>query len=167
MGSISVGLNEATRPGEKIYKVNPVMGLINTKVEDLIHYCKDDWSIKPYSPTIVKSIGYLTPKNTYMRWEIKKPRQINKEVNNLLKYITRYGIPWMEKMSDRDELLNALKAREGIPGYFIYRIPALLVIMGKKDEALFYAESFYQQLKKSNKTVFDEYKNFYAEFLKV
>jgi hypothetical protein len=53
------------------------------------------------------------------------------------------------------------KEANDLSGYFIYRIPSLLMIMVEKEEALSYAKSLYHQLETSKDAVFKEYKKFY------
>jgi hypothetical protein len=129
-----VGLNTATHRGDGFNGINPVIGLRDVAIEDLLtelHPVPGQHS----GPTLSTSLGYLTPERKYIEWLFGESESA--AADQLLASIRKYGYPAMESLASHGTVLEALEKDQMT--YNIsraYRLPVGLLIEGKKDSAI-------------------------------
>jgi hypothetical protein len=129
-----LGLNRATRRGEGITALNPVVGVRHEGIEMLVAELRD----KPFDhsspPTIATPLGYLTPHRTYREWLLTGPETVDAVVADMVDAIGRYGVTFVEDNSDLTKLVARMT--EGNYGFrqdTEYRLPLGLFLLGDID----------------------------------
>lgn len=94
---------------------------------------------------ICSIIGYLMPVNNCVEWKFTVDEDVVKETNAMADIIIKYGIPYMEKLSDRDEVIYGLEiGKYGGNREFI--LPILHYLRGNNKRALECIDDFTKKL---------------------
>ena len=126
-----IGLNTATHRGDGLVGINPVMGLRDEEVENLVSELTGNPSIS----TLTISLGYLMPERKYIEWTFRTANQVT--ADELLDCIRTYGCPAMESLASREAVINALKNRQmtntlNRP----FSLPVAYLLHGERDSAM-------------------------------
>lgn len=88
------------------------------------------------------NVGYLTPNNNFQQWVVPNSAtedDVSETVNDMIRLIETYAIPYLNKLSDVNALL--LELEEGnslVPRHADYNLPMLYYLIGDKDSAILY-----------------------------
>lgn len=126
--------------------INPLVGIIDYDVEkiyeNLIPKIRTSNEIVTTATT---SLGYLMPENTYQTWEIPldfNNHRTQKVIDDIIKSIQKYALPFLESLVDRLELIDALQNnRIGFQKMNYLKIPILYYLIGLKDKGLEYSKN--------------------------
>lgn len=136
-----IGFNHHSYRGQG-FAEGPMVGVKNTKVQQVIRELvpdKETWSTHEEgwpAAIFTANIGYFMPTNKWEAWHFIDGVDIDEIIRDMIGSIKEYGIPAMERMSDRESLLNELKIRWFLnpdPGLIT---PALYLLLGRKAEAI-------------------------------
>ena len=128
-----LGLNHARRhrePGE--VGVAPIVGIRHQEVERLIARLRREKFYEYQPPTFLRQIGYVMPRHRNMLWEFGGPYGSSAEPE-LLAAIVDYGVPYMRSLIPLPAVLDAIN--QGFCHFPEYRLPAVLAVMGRYDDA--------------------------------
>lgn len=95
----------------------PIVGVKNIGVHRVIRELvpdKETWSAYEDGwPAAIFSanIGYFMPIHRWVEWHFINEIDIDEVVHNMIGSIKEYGIPAMERMSDKEGLLQEIKSR--------------------------------------------------------
>lgn len=131
-----LGLNRATRRGDGVTAINPVVGIRHQPVEKLVAELKGR-ELHPYIPATVSiPLGYLTPHRYYREWLITSADAVEGVVQELVAAIARYGVPFIEANSTLAALVTTLeKPNHGIGQNTAYRLPVAYALLGDAKRA--------------------------------
>ena len=152
-----IGLNTATHRGDGMVGINPVMGLRDDEVENVVR----ELTGHPSIVTLTVSLGYLMPERKYIEWTFSTAEQ--ETADELLHGIRTYGCPAMESLASREAVIEALKNRQGGRVTSLnrqYSLPVAYLLQGERDSAL--AEIHDELASMSERT--DEAAKFYRLF---
>jgi len=131
-----VGLNDAFDRSARVMRINPVIGVRYQPVERLV---AEMCGLKFHAyvpPTVTRPLGYLTPEDTYRTWDFQEGEELHGVAASMARAITDYGLPFMTAHTAPEALAAALRERRFQVGEQAeYRIPALLYLLGRTDEA--------------------------------
>jgi len=117
--------------------VNVTVGVSHKDVEEL--FAKLTERSNPLiQATIGSQIGYLMPEDSFKEWDFVENADNAHVLEDLLKHIQIYGLPYFEKMKDFDNLLEAMEKRvTGVlnPARDRY-LPILYYLKGDKQRGL-------------------------------
>jgi hypothetical protein len=123
-----VGLNTATHRGDGVIGINPVVGLRDSAVENLIAELAGHRG----SVTLSISLGYLMPERRYVEWEFGTADPVL--AASLRDNIRMFGYPLIESLASRGAVADALKDnRMTFNESRAYRLPVVYFLQGKKD----------------------------------
>ena len=130
--------------------INPIVAILDKQVEQLYYELVSDIdSSKEIVNTAITSLGYLTPQNTYLTWDIPITYSENKTktvVDNLVSTLKKHVMPFLESLKDRRELLISLQAHKlGFVKINNFKIPILYYLLGEKNKGLIYARNVLQK----------------------
>lgn len=127
-----VGLNRASK--HHPLKINPVVGLRYDPLERLL--ADITGATSPPSATIARSVGYLTPGNSFLQLQVTEPGDAERAADELHELVQTYGLPFARQHASTDALLTALRAGGNVPNPDRTRllIPALHFLLGETNE---------------------------------
>jgi hypothetical protein len=128
-----VGLNKATETAGGLLEVNALVGAHHREVEDAWAKFARREPTKPNVPTVRVHIGYLMPENDYHPWFFADGEPVHENVRDIVDKIESFGMPWVDRLSDKDELVAAID-RRGIGDERARRLPVALWLAGRSDE---------------------------------
>ncbi len=129
--------------------INPVVGVFHKQIEELYSKLTGRDTVKMCFPIISRPIGYLTSANEYMEWEYSEKLNIDEINADILDMIKKFGLPFIEKYRNQDDLLKYIKE-----GKYIlsdsrdYRLPILYYLRGEKQKGLDAIEASLERQKK-------------------
>jgi len=162
-----LGLNRATYKAEGVVDVHPVVGIINTEVEQLASTWSGSNVVRDFSPTVTEPLYFLITGGKYISWRFFQNGNTAGIVHNLREAVSDYGLPVMEKLGDKSILLEWLLGRPGKlnEAYNRYRIPAVYVLLGEKEKAREYIRSVLEQLSEDPNPYQKQWSEKYAEVM--
>ncbi len=82
-------------------------------------------------------IGYIMPKNRYVEWEIRESfdeKALMKVMNDIVKSIAKYAVPFMEKISTINDFIEAVE--HGLIRDYDKKMPPIIYrLLGKEEKA--------------------------------
>ena len=129
--------------------INPVVGVFHKQIEELYSKLTGRDTVKMCFPVISRPIGYLTPANEYMEWEYSEKLNIDEINADILDTIKKFGLPFIEKYRNQDDLLKCIEERKYILNDVKdYRLPILYYLRGEKQKGLEAIEASIERQKK-------------------
>lgn len=128
-----LGLNYESRhrlPGQ--VAIHPVVGIRHQVVEQLVARLRREVFHQYQPPTISTLIGYVMPAHHDIAWEFGA-QSVTTAGADLIAAIVDYGRPFMRSHANLPAILDAIN--QGFCHYPEYRLPAVLKVMGRHDEA--------------------------------
>jgi hypothetical protein len=129
-----LGLNHATRyrpPGQ--VQIFPIAGIHHRAVERLITELRGDKPRRCLTATVSTPIGRVMPVRGYVTWEFGGQYGMA-AMPDLIAAIVDYGLPFMQSLTELPAVLDAVQ--QGLCHNPEYRLPAVLEVMGRHDEAV-------------------------------
>lgn len=153
-----LGLNRATYRAEENVEIHPNIGVFHVGIAELLtDLTKRDYiSIPP--ATACTPLYTIMPVNEYYSWQFHLGDPIVATVADLVSNVTTFGLPWIRQSSSPEHLLRLLK--EDLLEHRIYRYPALLFLLGRKEEAVAFVEQQLDLLKNSRPRYVHDYAMF-------
>lgn len=131
-----IGLNRATHKTGGILLINPVVGVRNQKLEQLVAQFSGTRFHLYNPPTIAGNVGYLMPEDDFLQWAFSSEHDAEALVSELVQTIQDYGMPFIRANVDLEQLIDTmLHARFGFPHQLKYRIPVAYMMLGRTIEA--------------------------------
>lgn len=125
--------------GEKhVQYLNPSIGVIYRDVNKLELHLRNLEKTKypEYVGFMVGSaLGYLMPENSYKEWRFSDNEDVTIEANSMADAIIEYGLPYLDLLSDRTELICGLEIGKYSQGDG-YLLPILHYLNGNNKRAL-------------------------------
>lgn len=90
-------------------------------------------------------IGYLMPANEYIEWKFTIDEDVDEEANAMADAIIKYGIPYVEKLADRDDVVHNLEIGK-YGGSREFTLPILHYLQGNNTRALECIDEFIKKL---------------------
>lgn len=128
-----LGLNAATehQPAGQA-SVNPVVGVRHQTVERIVAVLLGE-RFHPYvGPTVSTPIGYVMPERRFATWEFGDGDSQG-QADRLLTALEDYGLPFMRDRTGLDSIRDAIE--QGNAEFPEYRLPVVLALLGRHDEA--------------------------------
>jgi hypothetical protein len=126
-----IGLNTATHRGDGLVGINPIIGLRDDAVENLL----TELTGYPGIVTLSMSLGYLMPEQRYIEWVFSTANPAT--VQQLLDSIRTFGYVAVELLASREAVSQALKDRRMTDNQSrAYRLPIAYLLQGEKDSAI-------------------------------
>jgi hypothetical protein len=156
-----VGLNNAFDSHARVLRINPVIGVRYQPVERLV---AEMCGLKFHAyvpPTVTIPLGYLMPEDTYRTWDFQEGEELHSVAASMACALTDYGLPFMTARAAPEALTATLRDRRFQVGEQAeYRIPALLYLLGREEEAKAYLRERLTALSTANYPAADFYRNF-------
>lgn len=128
-----LGLNYASRHHQRgQVEINPIVGIRHQAVERLVARLRQERFHEYQPPTVSVPLGYVMPVHGYKSWEFGGQYGTTAAAD-LVQAIADYGIPFMRSVIRLPEILMAIN--RGLCHYPEYRSPAVLEIMGHRNDA--------------------------------
>jgi hypothetical protein len=128
-----LGLNAASehQPAGQA-SVNPVVGVRHQTVERIVAELLGE-RFHPYvGPTVSTPIGYVMPEQRFATWQFGDGDS-HAQADQLLTALDDYGLPFMRDHTGLDSIRDAVE--QGDAEFPEYRLPVVLVLLGRDDEA--------------------------------
>lgn len=163
IGTIGFGIASNRVPGSLF--INPVVGIFNKQVEEIYCQLTGYDSIKTHQATVGTNVGFLIPpENYYKEWELSDSC-IDNVTADIIEKIVTYGLPFIEKYRNPNELLKCLEERRYILEITrIYKLPIMYYLLGYKDKALEYVDTVSNNFKDKNNVDAERYLGFTQKF---
>lgn len=131
-----IGLNKATRGLKGFLEINPVVGVRNQRIEEIVAELVGEKPDDVIPPTLAGNIGYLMPADKYRPYIFSEDGPVETTVDELVKDVREYALPFIRRHIDMVTLVNGMKTRRFAAQFMVaYRIPVGLFLLGQKDEA--------------------------------
>ena len=131
-----LGLNTGRGYGPGILEVNPVVGVVNERLERLVAELMEIKYTPAIPPSVCGNIGYFTPEKTYKKWMFQEGEDSEPLVVELVAAVETYGRLFMQRNADLHALYLTIRdSAIGYPHMAQYRIPAAGALLGKTEEA--------------------------------
>jgi len=131
-----LGLNRAVQRGDGSLAINPVIGVRYQRLERILADLMDEEFHAYIPPTLSVNIGYLMPDNSYKTWSFFEKTNNLRIVDDMVAAIKKYGISFMDAMSNEDAILEALKVSDySMPESRKFRLPLINYLRGDIEQA--------------------------------
>ena len=155
-----IGFTTTTHGERHVIYLNPVVGVIYKDVDEIMVQLREGTNscLEMYTPMISLPIGYLMPDNDFKEWKFTIDKDVNEDVDNMARAIINYGLPYLEELSNMDQVIHGLVASQYsyIGEAKDYILPVLYYLHGNSEQALKTVE---ESIKKRSKDInIDEYK---------
>ena len=131
-----VGLNKAIRGQSGAVEINPVVGVRNQRIEQIVAELTGDVFDALVPPTIAGNLGYLTPKRRYLSFRFEEANANEDIADQLCQMVNAHGLPFMKRAADIKILVDTMETlRFGIPEQLKYRIPVGYWLLGSGVKA--------------------------------
>ena len=131
-----LGLNRAVQRGDGSLAINPVIGVRYQRLERAYSELMDENFHAYIPPTLSVNIGYLMPDNSYKTWSFFNKSNNQRIVDDMVAAIEKYGISFMDTMSNEDAILEALKVSDfSMPESRKFRLPLIKYMRGDIEQA--------------------------------
>ena len=158
-----VGLNTATKHHPDAVEVNPVVGVRHQAVERLVAELRGERGHPYLPPTISTPLGYVMPQPRYRAWLFTADATAS-VASDLAAAIRDHGVPFMASGRHLDALAEL--ARQGLGHFLEYRLPVVLLLLDRRDEALEEIARSLDALGDRSDAAAAELRAFGAEFLR-
>ena len=135
----NIGFSIATHGEKHAFYLSPSPGIVYKDVSELEMQLRN-LGVSKYpdyvGAMLCSPIGYLMPARDYIEWKFMLSEDnIAEEVNAMADAIIEYGIPYMEKLVDRDEVVYGMEiGKYGGAREFV--LPILHYLRGNSPRAL-------------------------------
>lgn len=155
-----IGFTTTTHGERHVIYLNPVVGVIYKDVDEIMVQLREgtNSSLEMYTPMISLPIGYLMPDNDFKEWKFTIDKDVNEDIDNMARAIINYGLPYLEELSNMDQVIHGLVASQYsyIGEAKDYILPVLYYLHGNSEQALKTVE---ESIKKRSKDInIDEYR---------
>lgn len=131
-----VGLNKAIRGRNGALDLNPVVGVRNQRIEQLVAELAEDALDDLIPPTVAGNVGYLSPAHRYQVFTFSESASNDEVADRLCGAVKVHGLPFMKKMVDLRSLVETMQTtRLGMPEQLNYRIPVGLWLLQEAEKA--------------------------------
>jgi hypothetical protein len=131
-----LGLNTATHRGDGMVGINPVVGLRDDAVQNLLTELTGHRWI---GPTLSIPLGYLMPERRYIEWEFGTADSA--VAMALRDSIRTFGYPAVQSLANHEAVIEMLKEMKEKRQKFTtlyrpYQLPVAYLLRGRKDLAI-------------------------------
>ncbi|MFJ3932720.1 MULTISPECIES: hypothetical protein [unclassified Streptomyces] len=159
-----IGLNLATHGLPRLLKVNPVVGVRFSHLEEILLSLSDDMPKSP-APVISKPLGYLMPEKSFRSWEFLEGGDIERVAESIAGAVREYGEPFIAAYSDWDAFSRSV----GDAGILMEHerakiLPIVYVINGDSEEGQRIIDAELERVASSTDMYAQSYRNFAEKF---
>jgi hypothetical protein len=157
-----LGLNAATehQPAGRA-SVNPVVGVRHQTVERIVAALLDE-QFHPYvGPTVSTPIGYVMPEQSFTTWQFGD-KDSQSQADELLTAVENYGLPFMRDHVELESIRDAIE--QGNAEFGEYRLPVVLSLLGRDDEAVRMIDDRLQELGDADNPFAHEFRAYAERF---
>lgn len=159
-----LGLNCAHR-GE-LLEINPVIGVRNHEVEQLIERLAGVPLGKGKAPTISTSLGYVTPQAKYTAWFFRDPHDVEAGIADLLDAVRLFGLRFIADYSALESLAEGLEnPRLSDVDSRRFRLPVVRLLLHDVEGALSLTRHYLEELQSRSDDLANNYRRFAASLL--
>jgi hypothetical protein len=158
-----LGITVATNTAGGGIAVAPSVGVRHDVVQELESKLMDIGSRGGAEPTVSGQIGYLMPYRQYVEWSVPSEEDIQSCAEEMASGIAEFGVPYIERNARLPELLKTLRA-EGLAEHRATRVPLVLMLLGRSDEALTGLNAELEALNSRTDPAADLYRGFAHRF---
>lgn len=134
-----VGFTYSSHSEKHVTYVNPDIGLLYKDIDALMVVLTGRGNrMKTLSPIIGYPIGYLMPERSFIEWRFAKDEPVDEEANKMGDAIIKYGLPYLDRLSDKDNMIYEMEINGGAMSDYI--LPIEYYLRGHKEEAYFFVE---------------------------
>jgi hypothetical protein len=143
---------------------NPHLGVRDELVENLILKLLGSDKKYPYKPTLSTNLSNIMGINRQGDWlrlesspllinswffrSSMDEEKVKEHTKNFINDIITYGIPWVQILANRQEMLKILLLKQPPYSQFNrFTLPALYLVLGRKDDAIDYASKQLEEMK--------------------
>ncbi|GMO57617.1 MAG: hypothetical protein Ta2G_17400 [Termitinemataceae bacterium] len=157
-----IGLNKASF--KNYLAINMVVGLRFQDVEKAMYEYLGEIDNGVFPPTFGDNIGY-TNGNHYYEVVFQSDDEIAYRVMDMENALVQFGIPFFEKYSTLESIESVLKTnKHGIPEYNAYRLPIVLNMLNKKQDAIDCVNARLEEISSSTDAADERYRVFAHNF---
>ncbi len=129
-----IGFTYSSHSEKHVTYINPVIGLLYKDIDALM-VTLTGWGnrMSTLSPIVGSPIGFLMPERTFIEWRFAKGKPVDKEVNKMGDVIIKYGLPYLDRLSDKDNMIYEMEINGGTMCDYI--LPMEYYLRGNKDRA--------------------------------
>lgn len=132
---------------EQVVLLHTNVGVYNAPIQELV----DEWSGQDtkyhMTPTALEPLYELSDRPGYFDWQFTPACNIEEIVSDLVYQVLLFGVPFMERLSTTDAMLDYLLVHGCVaPEHTRYAIPAAYWVLGRKEEARRYVKKVIDEL---------------------
>ena len=140
----NIGIGSATHGEKHVRYLSPTIGIIYRDVDQIMIKLRnlEPTTYPDYVGAMVCSlVGYLMPENDYVEWRFTRDDDVTEEANKMADAIIKYGFPYHDELSNRDEFIYGLEiGKHGGLREFI--LPIFYYLNGNYKRALECTDEF-------------------------
>ena len=141
--------------------VHPVVGVRHQVVERLWADLETKKFDSYVGPTVSTPLYTLLPGDGYVNWVFVRG-DMDRTTASLVDAVSEFGLPWMRKNANIPAIVACLERGDGF--YAEYRLPILLSLMGKPEQAAEFVDEALAALGDSTDAAAAKYRAFAAQF---
>lgn len=163
-----LSLNKTVKNHGKYIAINIICGIRWQPIEMTISKLSNSKFHEYSPPTVSVPIGYLMPNNSFVTLIFEDGSDIDAEFLKLKEYISNYAMPFFDRNNSLTRLSELMHEKKFFrPQQSDYRIMVAYYLLGNFNEAINFANSYLEQLKKSDIAFFEKFELFYSELRKM
>jgi hypothetical protein len=162
-----IGLNRAIHSASGVLEINPVVGVRNQAVEQMVARMTGQKLHSYIPPTVSAHLGYLMDRKEYTPWFFGEDEDNASAVRKMVSAIRAHGLPFMEANATLDALCETIaNSRYGWPEQLAYRLPLVYYLTGEVVKAKEVLDSHLEALGQRADPAAEEYRGFAVELRK-
>lgn len=133
-----LGINRAVSRTDRTIELNPVIGLRDQRIENLVSQLHAERPHAYVPPTVSSSLGYLMPNAVYRSWRISEESRVSQTITEMVDQVELYGLPFLIRSADASEIVELLAKTTFTPGneHRSERLIAAYIIAGDRSRAV-------------------------------
>lgn len=133
----TIGIGSATYGEKHVRYLSPSIGVTYRDVGNIAIRLRN---LEPCLPDYVSfmsglPIGHLMPENFYIEWRFSIDEDVTEETNKMADTIVKYGLPYLEELSNRNEFIYGLEIGK-YTGSREFMLPIFYYLNGNHKRAL-------------------------------
>lgn len=121
-------------------QVNPLVGVVHPGVERLVAQYRDLPYRRYGASTVGTNLGYLGGREGSWTVPAEATPTASRQIDAILGRLDSHGIPWMRQHATLEQILSAARNDDQHDWYTPYRVPVVLRLLGRDEEALAYVD---------------------------
>ncbi|MBY5162872.1 hypothetical protein [Salsipaludibacter albus] len=158
----SVGMNSAIESEDAVCAILPILGVAHRPTLERL---AELTGVRGWKTGVVVSlpIGSVMPEEPFARWKFNDGNLAG-QARSLTEAVESYGVPWMGRMADLDAM--RLELDDGASHHVEYKLPVVLDLLGRTDEARTHVEAQLIRLADATHLKAQQHRAFAERFLR-